>query len=49
MISMSKNVYINKLADTFNEYSNAYHRTIKLEPDDIRFSTHIYFGVENND
>ena len=34
MTSISKNVYINKLDDTVNEYSNTYHRTIKMKPVD---------------
>ena len=29
MTSIAKNVYINKLDDTVNEYNNTYHRTIK--------------------
>ena len=31
MISVSKNVYINKLDDIVNEYNNTYHRTIKIK------------------
>ena len=29
MISISKNVYIDKLKDTVNKYNNTYHKTIK--------------------
>ena len=29
MTSISKNVYIDKLDDIVNEYSNTYHRTVK--------------------
>ena len=29
MTSVSKNMYINNLADTVNKYNNPYHRTIK--------------------
>ena len=29
MISMSKNVYIDKLDDIVNKYNNTYHSTIK--------------------
>ena len=32
MISVSKNVYIDKLDDTVSEYNNTYHRTIKMKP-----------------
>ena len=38
MISVLKNVYIDKLDDIVGEYNNAYHRTIK-----------IYFKKEVND
>ena len=30
MTSISKNVYINKLDDTVDEYNNTYHTTIKM-------------------
>ena len=30
MTSISKNVYIDKLADIVNEYNNTYHSTIKI-------------------
>ena len=33
--SISKDVYIDKLADIVNEYSNKYHRTIKLKHADV--------------
>ena len=32
MTSISKNVYIDKLYDIVNKYSNKYHRTIKMKP-----------------
>ena len=35
MISVSKNVYFNKLDDIFNECNNTYHRTIKIRPTDV--------------
>ena len=38
---MSKNVYINKLDDIVNKYNNAYHRTIKMKPVDVKTSTYI--------
>ena len=44
-----KNVYIDKLDDTVNEYNNAYHTIIKMKPIDIKSSTYIDFAVENND
>ena len=36
--SISKNVYIDKLDDTINKYSNIYHITIKIKPIDIKSS-----------
>ena len=36
MISISKNVYIDKLGDTINEYTNTYHVTINIKPIDVR-------------
>ena len=36
MISISKNVYIDKLDDIVNEHNNTYHRTIKMKPVDVK-------------
>ena len=41
MTSISKNVYINKLDDIVNEYSNTYHRTIKIKPVYVKDNTYI--------
>ena len=41
MTSISKNVYIDKLNDIVNEYNNAYHRTIKMKPVDVKDNTYI--------
>ena len=41
MISISKIVYIYKLDDKVNEYNNTYHRTIKMEPVDVKDNTYI--------
>ena len=42
-------MYIDKLNDIVNEYNNAYHRTIKMKPIDVKKSTYFDFKVENND
>ena len=42
MTSISKNVYINKLEDIVNEYNNAYHKTIKMKPVDVKNNIYIY-------
>ena len=49
MTSISKNVYIDKLDDIVNEYSNTKHRTTKMKPIDVKDNTYIDFGKEVND
>ena len=46
---VSKNVYIDKLDDIVYEYINAYHRTIKIKPVDVKDNTYIDFEKEIND
>ena len=41
MTAISKNVYIDKLDDIVNEYNNTYHRTIKINPVDVKNNTYI--------
>ena len=41
MTSTSKNVYIDKLDDIVNKYNNAYHKTIKMKPVDVKDNTYI--------
>ena len=41
IISISKNVYIDKLDSTVNKYNNTYHSTIKMKPVDIKSNTYI--------
>ena len=48
MSSISKNVWIDKLDDTINEYNNTYHRTIKMKPVDVKDNTYINVGIEIN-
>ena len=45
MTSISKNVYIDKLDDIVNEYSNTYHRAIKMKP--VDFKDNIYADFKN--
>ena len=49
MTSISKNVYIDKLDDIVNGYSNTKNRTTKVKPIDIKNNTYIDFGKEVND
>ena len=46
--SISKNVYIDKLDDVANEYNNTCHRTIKMNPIDVKGNTTINIGKEVN-
>ena len=47
MASISNNVHMDKLAEIVNEYNNAYHSTIKMNPADVNLSKYIDF--ENKD
>ena len=49
MTSVSKNVYVDKLHDIVNEYSNTYHITIKMKLVDVKDNTYIHFIRECND
>ena len=46
---VQKNTYMYKLADLVNRYNNTYHKTIKMKPLDVSYSTCIKFGIESND
>ena len=48
MTSISKNVYIVKLDDIVNKYSNAHHRAIKIKSVDVKSSTNIDFNFKNS-
>ena len=39
---------VEKLGDIVNQCNNTYHKTIKMKPIDVKSSTYIDFGVENN-
>ena len=49
MISIPKNVYIDKLDDIVDEYNNTYHTTIKMKPIDVKDNTYINTDKEIND
>ena len=46
-MSISKNMYIDKLHNIINKYNNTYHNTTKMKPLDVK-STYIDFNKENN-
>ena len=48
MISISENVYLDKLNDIVNKYNNTCHSTIKTKPVVIKSSTYIDFSKEIN-
>ena len=48
MTSISKNVYIDKLADIVNKCHNKYHNTINMTSTDVKSSTYIVSKKENN-
>ena len=48
MTSISKNVYNDILDDVVDEYNNAYHRTIKMKPIDVKDNTYTDFKKEIN-
>ena len=48
MISVSKNVYIDKLDDIVNKYNNTYQSTIKIKPAYVKSSTYIDSSKEIN-
>ena len=42
-------MYIDKLDDIVGEYNNAYHRTIKMKPVDVKDNTYVDSKEEFND
>ena len=49
MTSISENVYIYKLNDIVDKCNNAYRRTIKVKPVDVKSNTDINSSNEIND
>ena len=49
LTSIPKKLCNDKLADIVNEYSNTFHKTIRVKPVDVNSSTYIDFGLENNE
>ena len=49
MISISKEVYTDKLDDVVNKYNKTYHRTIRMKIVDAKSSTYINSSKEIND
>ena len=49
MISISKNVYINKLDEIVKKYNNTYHTSIKMKPVDVKDNVYVDFKKEFHD
>ena len=49
MTSVSNSVYTDKFDDPVNKYNNTDHNTIKMKPDDVKYSTYIDLGIEHYD
>ena len=49
MISISKNVYIDKLDDIVNKYNNAYHNTIETKSVDVKSNIYTKSSKEVNE
>ena len=47
MTSVSKNVYIDKLADIVNKYNNTFHSRIKMKPFEVKCDSYIDFCKGN--
>ena len=47
-MTISKNVYTNKLDDIVNKYNNTYHNTIKMKPVDVKSNAYIDSSKEIN-
>ena len=48
LISISKNVYTDELAEIANKHNNTYHKTIKMKPFDVNPSIYIDFNEGYN-
>ena len=48
MTAVSKNVYFDVLDDIVDEYSNAYHRTMKMKPIDVKSDSFAECNEESN-
>ena len=46
MTSILKNMYIDKLDDIVNKYTNTYNSAIKVKPDNVKSNTYIDFSKE---
>ena len=48
MTSISKNLYIDKLVDAVDKCNNTNHRTVKINPVDLKPNMYLDFNKENS-
>ena len=49
MTAVSKNMYFNVLDDIVDKYNNAYHKTIKMKPIDVKSDSFAEYNEESNE
>ena len=49
MTAISKNVYFDVLNDIVDEYNNAYHKTIKMKPIDVKSDSVAEYDEASNE
>ena len=47
--AISKNLYFNVLNDIVDGYNNAYHKTIKMKPTDVKSDSFAQYNEESNE
>ena len=48
MRAISKNIYFDVLDNILDDYNNAYHRTIKMKPKDVKSRSFAEYNEESN-
>ena len=49
MTVVSKNFYFDVLNNIVDKYNNAYHRTIKMKPSDVKLDSYAEYNVDSNE
>ena len=48
MTAVSKNVYFDVSDTIVNKYNNAYHKTVKIKPSDVKLDSYAEYNVDSN-
>ena len=48
MTAVSKNVYFDVLDTIVTKYNNAYHKTVKIKPSDVKLGSYAEYNVDSN-